>query len=359
MQELDFERLRPIGLTPAMAQSLARCLAEDGSEGHDTRAVRVVAVHRETLRLHDGIEELDARVHPRLARRLADQQDGVAVGDWGLAVREGDSLWLTQCAWPLTALCRRDAEGVRHIVVSNVDTAVIVMGLDADFNLRRLERFLALVEGSRVAPLLVLSKADLAPDAPRLVAQLQGRLPPRVPRLVLDNRSPQAGQALAPWLLPGHTLVLLGSSGAGKSTLANTLLGQGVQDTGPTRDGDGRGRHTTTARTLHRLPAGACLIDTPGVRTLRPDADEASLAASFDDIAGLAARCRFRDCRHDGEPGCAVRAGVDPDRLHNFHKLQRELRRDTMDALQRRQQLAQWKARGREGRENLRAKRGG
>jgi ribosome biogenesis GTPase len=131
-----------------------------------------------------------------------------------------------------------------------------------------------------------------------------------------------------------------------------------VQPTGATREGDGRGRHTTTSRSLHRLPGGACLIDTPGVRTLRPDGDESLLAASFDDVARLAPQCRFRNCSHRSEPGCAVREAVDADRLDNFHKLQRELRRDTMNALERKRQLGEWKARGRAGMANLCAKRG-
>lgn len=354
MQDMDFERLRGIGLTPAMAQQLARLQAEAGG-----RPVRVVEVHRETLRLHDGTTELVARIWPKLWRELADEDDGVAVGDWGLALSDDSGQhWLTHCLEPASALTRRDGDGLRHIVVSNVDTAFIVMGLDADFSLRRLERFLALVEGGGVSPVVVLSKPDLCADPQRLVAQLQGRLPARVPHEVLDGRSAAAAQALAPWLQPGHTLVLLGSSGAGKSTLANTLMGSAVQSTGATREGDGRGRHTTTSRSLLQLPGGACLIDTPGVRTLRPDADEATLAASFDDIARLAPHCRFRDCRHEGEPGCAVREGVDGDRIANFHKLQREMRRDTLNALERKQMQALWKARGREGRMRLRAKRG-
>jgi len=354
MQELDFDSLRTIGLTPALAQSLLTLQSEAGG-----RPVRVVQVHRETLRVHDGHTELDARVLPKLGRQLAEQHDGVAVGDWGLLADDGHGGgWLTHCLQPHTALTRRDAEGLRHIVVSNVDTALIVMGLEQDFSLRRVERFLALAEGSGVQAVVVLSKPDLCADVASALAQLNGRLPARVPRLVIDGRSPAAAEALSPWLLPGHTLVLLGSSGAGKSTLANTLLGQALQTTQATRAGDGRGQHTTTARSLFQLPGGACLIDTPGVRTLRPDADEASLAASFDDIARLASQCRFRDCQHRGEPGCAVRPTVDADRIDNFHKLQRELRRDTLSALERRQQLAVWKSRTRAARERTRGKRG-
>ncbi len=163
---------------------------------------------------------------------------------------------------------------------------------------------------------------------------------------------------LAHLAVAGRTLVLLGSSGAGKSTLTNTLLGAPVQDTGAVRAHDSRGMHTTTARTLHLLPGGACIIDTPGLRTLRPDADEATLGASFADVGAAALRCRFRDCRHGAEPGCAVRESVDPDRLRNFQKLLRETRRDSLTWVERRQQLSAWKSRGKATRERMRLKRG-
>jgi ribosome biogenesis GTPase len=208
---------------------------------------------------------------------------------------------------------------------------------------------------------IVLTKADAA--APGAIAAaleaIRGRIPPTIDLVIVDARSPDAAALLAPHLGAGRTLVLLGSSGAGKSTLTNTLTGRSAQDTGPVREQDSRGKHTTTARSLHRLPGGACVIDTPGLRTLRPDADEAAIGASFGDIERPASACRFRDCRHVEEPGCAVRASVAPDRLRNFHKLLREVRRDTMGALQRRQQVAHWKARSRAGRERLKAKREG
>ena len=167
-----------------------------------------------------------------------------------------------------------------------------------------------------------------------------------------------AREALRHHLARGRTLVLLGSSGAGKSTLINTLLGAPVLDTGPVRPHDSRGKHTTTSRSLHRLPGGACVIDTPGLRTLRPDGDEASLAGSFADVAALAGACRFRDCRHAAEPGCAVRAGIDADRLRNYHKLVREMRRDTQTPLERRRRVGEWTARSRVADARLRAKRG-
>ncbi len=163
---------------------------------------------------------------------------------------------------------------------------------------------------------------------------------------------------LAPFIGSGQTVVALGSSGAGKSTLTNTLLGQALQFTGAVREDDSRGRHTTTSRSLHRLPAGGCIIDTPGLRGLRPDIDENELAATFDDIGNLAGKCHFRDCRHGDEPGCAVRAGVAADRLANYQKMLREIRRETLTPLQRRQQLSMWKIRHRAAEQRMKLKRG-
>jgi ribosome biogenesis GTPase len=167
---------------------------------------------------------------------------------------------------------------------------------------------------------------------------------------------------LARYIAPGQTAVLLGSSGAGKSTLTNTLMGAPVEDTGAVRAADDRGKHTTTHRALYLLPqsvqCGGLIIDTPGVRTLRPDVDAQALGATFTDIEALAASCRFNDCSHRDEPGCAVRTGVDADRLANWHKLRRELKRDSMSQLERQRQLSEWKARSRGARERMKLKRG-
>ena len=353
MIELDFDRLRPIGLTQAAAQSL---LALPLDHGH---AMRVTEVQRETVLLHDGAELHTARLLPRLARALHERDDVLAVGDWVAADRDAHAAWWAcELAPAVNRVARRAPDGTRHVVVANVDTALLVCGLDGDFNLRRLERYLAVVEPAQVWPVVVLTKSDQCNDVAGAMALLRDRLPAHVSAFALDARDAQAARVLAPYLGIGQTLVLLGSSGAGKSTLTNTLLGRVVQDTGDVREHDSRGKHTTTARSLHRLPGGACLIDTPGLRGLRPDIDEADLGATFGDIAQLAGDCRFRDCRHEDEPGCAVRAGVDPDRLRNYQKMLRDLRRDTLTALERRQQLAMWKARGRAGAQRMKMKRG-
>jgi ribosome biogenesis GTPase len=371
MIEIPFERLRTLGLTPALAQRAAVAAATLDDPSTPAQLMRLTEVHRETVQLHGADGERSARVLPRLARALADDETALAVGDWVLAAVDAHGqAWVHERVPPLSHICRRDADGRRHPVVSNVDTAVLVMGLDDDFNPRRLERYLALVHGAAahgdadqgVQPIVVLTKADIAARTPGLIAArieaLRGRLSAAIDLFVVDGTDPDTAPRLAGYLDAGQTLVVLGSSGAGKSTLTNTLLGSAVQDTGAVRAHDSRGKHTTTSRSLHRLPGGACVIDTPGLRALRPDIDEATLAASFADVDALAAQCRFRDCRHQDEPGCAVRDGVGPDRLRNFHKLLREARRDTMSVLERQQQASLWKARGRAARLHVKAKRG-
>lgn len=360
MIDFDPERLRTMGLTPALANHAA-ALAASASDGEAFALMRLTVLHRETVQVHDGRAEHAARVLPRLVRRLLDDDTMLAVGDWVFVATDahGDR-WVHERLAPLTQLVRRDADGRRHTVVSNVDVALLVMGLDDDFNPRRMERFLALVQGSGVLPVVVLSKADVVDARTHFdrVHQLRGRLPAGVELISVDARDPDAAARLAHCVQPGHTLVLMGSSGAGKSTLTNTLIGRAVQDTGAVRSSDGRGQHTTTSRSLHRLAGGACVIDTPGLRALRPDADEHAVAATFGDVEALALRCRFRDCRHADEPGCAVREGIGDDRLRNYHKLLREARRDTMSALERQRELALWKARGRAGTARAKMKRG-
>jgi ribosome biogenesis GTPase len=353
------ERLRAIGLSPAL-------LAHAGAAGFPLTPgdfMRVTEVQREGIVLHDGRAEWPARMLPALRHQLAEQADALAVGDWVQAQRNPLGEWWAHARLPpLNQLARRLHDGrekvTRTVIVSNVDTALLVMGLDHDFNLRRLERYVALVRMAGVAALVVLTKADLTGSAAERLREVQAGLPSDVPAVALNALGDEPAEVLQPWLGTGQTLVLLGSSGAGKSTLTNALLGVQAQRIGANRGDDSRGRHTTTARSLHITSGGACIIDTPGLRTLRLDGDAAELNAAFSDIAQWALLCRFRDCRHAQEPGCAVREGVAPERLRGFQKLQREARRDTLSALERKAQVQQWKARGREGRLRLESKRG-
>ena len=370
IQPIDFPALQAIGMGPAMQARLACGVADPLAQ-----PMRLVEVQREHWLLHDGLRTHRARCTTSLQQDLQAQGEALAVGDWVLA-RPADpgGCCITCRLPPVNQLSRRTSAGgrgdhragvLRQALVSNVDTALLVMGLDHDFQLRRLERYLALVQLAAVPAVLVLSKADTVDPAlaARRLAEAADILPARMPALALDLRQPAVAGALAAWLQPGRTLVLLGSSGAGKSTLANSLVqAHGLQagrDTGAVRADDSRGRHTTTVRTLLPLPGGACIIDTPGLRALRLDVDDADqLADAFGDVARLAPLCRFRDCQHQSEPGCAVRQAVDGPRLLNFHKLLREARRDTLTVLERQEQLADWKRRGRAGAARARAKRG-
>ena len=371
LQQSEVEALQAIGLSAATRQ---QWLADPDRSGDTLQ--RVVEVHRDQLRLHNGFQERNARARLALLEDLRSSDDGLAVGDW-VRVRDdasGDP-WVVDRLPPQRQLARRGNDGhgglKRQVLVSNVDTALLVMGLDHDFNLRRLERYLALTRLAQVAVVLVLSKADTVAESnrDRRLSQARACLPPQTPAFALDGRSPAAATVLAPWLTRGQTAVLLGSSGAGKSTLTNVLtgadhqaagLGDRMQVTAAVRADDSRGRHTTTVRTLRITPAGACIIDTPGLRALRLDVGDASeLAAVFGDVAEHAVRCRFRDCRHQQEPDCAVRGSVPDQRLRSFHKLQREAQRDSMTALQRREQLSEWKARGRAGNDRVKAKHQG
>jgi ribosome biogenesis GTPase len=352
-------RLRRIGLSPLVLQQWSRLDPPPG----DAALMRVTEVQRDALQLHDGVQAHPARALPALLASLAGQADALAVGDWVLAERNAHGQWwVRQRLPPVTQIARRLHDGrdkvTRTVIVANVDTALLVMGLDHDFNLRRLERYLALVRLAGVGAVVVLTKADLCADAAARLRQVQALLPAGTAALALNALGDEPRLLLAPWLTAGATLVLLGSSGAGKSTLTNALLGQALQATRAARDGDGRGRHTTTARSLHLTAEGACVIDTPGLRTLRLDGDAGDIGAVFDDIAQLAPCCRFRDCSHQDEPGCAVSGVVASERLHNYRKLLREAGRDSLTALQRKAQVALWKQRGRAAKAVVKAKRG-
>ena len=340
--------LQRIGLTPVLMEHVLNLAAGCA----EPVPMRVIEVQREGVLLHDGQTEQTARLLPALRNALTEQADAIAVGDWVVAERNAlGEWWVRLRAPPTRQLARRLHDGsdkaTRAVIASNVDIALLVMGLDHDFNLRRLERYAAMVRMAGVDAVVVLTKKDVCPDAIERLREVQAVMPADVSTVTVDARGDEPALQLAPWLQAGVTLVLLGSSGAGKSTLTNALTGRDTQDTGANRQGDNRGRHTTTARSLHVTSQGACIIDTPGLRTLRLDGSAEGLDVAFGDIAALAQRCRFRDCRHEAEPGCVVRESVSAERLRNYAKLQREARRDSLTALERKAQLQSWKVRAR------------
>jgi ribosome biogenesis GTPase len=252
----------------------------------------------------------------------------VAVGDWVLADPATARILRVLAR---RSLLTRKAAGVEvraQLIAANVDTLFIVSSCNADFNPARLERYVALALEAGVAPVIVLTKADLCADAAGYAARARALSPHVAGVVALDAKAPAALVALHPWCGPGQTVAFAGSSGVGKSTLVGGLIGQRLA-TAAIREDDAKGRHTTTARALHLMPGGGLLIDMPGMRELALIDAAEGIAELFDDLEALAATCRYRDCAHAGEPGCALAAEVkagrlDPARLERWQKLRRE-----------------------------------
>ena len=305
------------------------------------RLARVIAQHRNGYRLHDGTQEFAAQPAPRFLRRSTPHEERPAVGDFVLAT--GTSGAVIDRVLERRTLLSRAAAGERHqrqIIAANIDTVFVLMGLDGDFNPRRIERYLLLIEGSGAKPVVVLTKIDKVENAAALTMRSElAAAVPGVETIAVNAKDAASVAPLFAHLQAGCTAVLVGSSGAGKSTLTNTLLGIERQATATVRDHDSRGRHTTTHRALIQLPGGGCLIDTPGMRELKLTGDETLSGTSFADIEELALQCRFGDCTHGNEPGCAVRAALesgllDRERWPAYLKLRDELAAasDTLEA---------------------------
>jgi len=293
---------------------------------------RVLTASRESYRLATAHGELAAELSGRLRFSAYVPADLPAVGDWVAArAYPGDGLAVVDAVLPRrTALVRR-AAGRRdeaQVLAANVDLLLVAAPLDGGLRARRLERFLALSREAGIPPAVVLTKSDLAADAGAAVAAARA-LAGGAPVLAVSARTGAGLDALSGLLPPCRTAALLGPSGAGKSTLVNALLGEARQATREVRAEDLRGRHATTHRELFTLPSGALLVDTPGLRELALWDGADGIAATYDEVAALAPECRFRDCRHEDEPGCAVRAAaeagaIDGDRLAAFEKLRKE-----------------------------------
>ncbi len=309
---------------------------------------RVAVEHKNSylLYLDDG-SELLATLAGRLRYETTAREQLPAVGDW---VRIRESV-IEEVLPRKSQFVRRAAgDGVEaQVIAANIDTVFVVSGLDHDFNLRRLERYHVTVRASGAQCVIVLNKADLCEDPERHAREARSAAP-GADVVVLSALHDDVFGALRVYLVPDETVALVGSSGAGKSTLINRLLGRELQDTGPVRESDSRGRHTTTHRQLFKMFTGAFLIDTPGLRELQLWSTEENVEGAFPDIEEIADRCRFRDCSHEGEDGCAVRMAIedgslDPGRFESFRKMRREaafLERQ-VDARAALEEKAKWK----------------
>jgi ribosome biogenesis GTPase / thiamine phosphate phosphatase len=319
--------LTSLGWTDALEASFAP-FAADGLV-----PARVSVAYGATFRVVTGDGEYLADSTGRMRHEAQGRRDLPAVGDW-VAVKPTTAVGgraTIQAILPRKSVFSRKAAGTdttEQILATNVDTAFLMTAFDQDLNLRRLERYLAMTWESGATPVILINKTDLSDEVDALTASVGG-IALGVPVHAISAKHSNGLDAIAPYLVLGHTLVVLGSSGVGKSTLINRLVGNERLATQEVRDSDHRGKHTTTHRELIVLPGGALLIDTPGMRELQLWSADAGVTEAFDDISAIAADCFFANCQHDREPRCAVKQAVEQgrlpaERLGSFHKLRSE-----------------------------------
>ena len=303
-----------------------------GDEGALAARVCRQDVNQWHLLSADG--RLTAQLAGRLRQQAASRADLPTVGDWVL-VREAGRDGIARIERRLerkSGFSRREAgrEAEEQLLAANLDWALIVCGLDGEFNANRVERYLLLCEDTGAKPAILLNKADLCRNPQKRLAAVQS-LAQGAPALLLSALKGEGFAALQALMAPGSASALIGSSGVGKSTIVNRLLGEARFRTGPVRQADSKGRHTTSFRELALLPSGALVVDTPGLREVQLWTDEVSLNRHFSDLTELARSCRFNDCTHEGTPGCALAAAVaagrlDGARLARYHRLLAEVR---------------------------------
>ncbi|MFW7526436.1 ribosome small subunit-dependent GTPase A [Vibrio ostreicida] len=323
--------LQQLGWQPVFQQQLTL------DDYEHSMITRVIAHHRSGYTLASEEGEISLPIHH--------SQPAMTVGDWVLLNPERQFNRLLE----RQSLFSRKAAGSKvseQLIAANINTAFIVVSLNHDFNLSRIERYLALANEAGVDPVIVLSKKDLCDDVSVKIEQVQ-QLDPMLRVEAVNSLDTASAHALIDWCKLGQTVAFIGSSGVGKSTLVNALLGQIEQETGDIREDDSKGRHTTTSRSLHRIENGGLLLDTPGMRELQLADCAHGVSETFADIEALALRCRFSDCQHQSEPGCQILAALERGeltqrRLDNYHKLLREQAHNSRTLAEQRAYFKQW-----------------
>ena len=326
---------------------------------------RVAEQHRGAYILFTELGELRAEASGRLEHE-ADADGMPAVGDWvAIAARPDEGAATIHAVLPRRTKFSRKVAGLaseEQVLAANVDAVFLLMSLNEDFNLRRLERYITMAWESGAQPVVILTKTDLYPEFELRVLEVEA-ISFGVPVHAISSLTGDGLELVRAHLAPGRTIALLGSSGVGKSTLVNTLAGEEVLATQPIREDDGEGRHTTTHRQLVLLPGGGLVLDSPGMRELQLWESSDGLAETFGDVEELASQCRFSDCAHQTEPGCAVQAALENgtlafERWTSYKKLQRELAHleRRLDKRLQAEERKRWAKVGAQGRENMRAK---
>jgi ribosome biogenesis GTPase len=300
----------------------------------DHHFARVIAVHKDSYTINNGKGEVSAEVTGRLIFSADSPMDYPATGDWVLAqYLDNDSLAIISGIVPRKSILKRKTPGKKvefQLIATNIDTGLIVQSLDNNYNLRRLERYLVMVNESDIQPVVLLSKSDLLPikKIDKKITEIQALIPD-VRVVPFTNKDHARLKLVKELLIPGNTYCVLGSSGVGKTTLINNLQDEVRLKTDSVREKDGKGRHITTSRQLIKLPDGAMIIDTPGMRELGNFAVDVGINSTFDEIAALSNQCRYNDCSHTQEQGCAILAAlkagiISQARYQNFVKLNKE-----------------------------------
>ncbi|MCW8812795.1 MAG: ribosome small subunit-dependent GTPase A [Chlorobium sp.] len=318
----------------------------------DFNIVRIISVNKNSFVVSNGVKDIYAEVTGKFLFNSEDSLDLPAVGDWVYAqLFDDDELAIIHEILPRKTLLKRKASGKKvefQLIAANIDTAIIMQSLDSNFNLRRLERYLVMINEGKITPIIFLSKSDLisATEIEQKKNDIR-KILPEVAIVAFSNNSTSDIENIKTFFTPFKTYCLLGSSGVGKTTLLNNLINQELYKTQPIREKDGRGKHTTTRRELIILENGTIIIDNPGMRELGVISNESGLGDTFNEIDDLADQCKYKDCTHTVEVGCAVleavkKGEITEERYNNYLKILKESKYNEMSYVEKRKKDKKW-----------------